>query len=72
MAFDAICERVVLFGGTSIAGAIDTWEWDGAEWTLQVRLRHETGEWAPEPSGDAPSWSVRVTTTGEAARNVRH
>ena len=30
MAYDAACQRVVLFGGSNLG---DTWEWDGTDWT---------------------------------------
>jgi N-acetylneuraminic acid mutarotase len=35
MAFDTTRRRVVLFGGTTLAGTFfaDTWEWDGDSWT---------------------------------------
>jgi len=35
MAFDAARQRVVLFGGDSLAGTLfgDTWAWDGEDWT---------------------------------------
>src|SRR5262249_47042620 len=32
---DALRSRAVLFGGTATADLADTWEWDGAEWTLR-------------------------------------
>jgi IgGFc binding protein/HYR domain len=37
MAYDSARGRVVLFGGNSPAGLLgDTWEWDGASWTLMT------------------------------------
>jgi galactose oxidase-like protein len=35
MAYEAVRQRVVLFGGTPLAGGRlnDTWEWDGVAWT---------------------------------------
>jgi hypothetical protein len=33
MAYDALRERVVLFGG--VGGNQETWEWDGSNWTLR-------------------------------------
>jgi hypothetical protein len=33
MAFDALRQRIVLFGGGGLA---DTWEWDGATWTQRM------------------------------------
>src|SRR5262245_35549670 len=34
MAYDSARDRVVLFGGTTTQPTSDTWEWDGATWTL--------------------------------------
>lgn len=44
MATDTVRQRVVLFGGTTVA---DTWEWDGSDWirrqpTLQPPARYDT------------------------------
>lgn len=36
MAYDAVRQRVVMFGGRTNAGVVflqDTWEWDGTDWT---------------------------------------
>ena len=35
MAYDAVREQVVLFGGADSASNLlgDTWAWDGTEWT---------------------------------------
>jgi hypothetical protein len=62
MSYDAARKRTVLFGGTpdgSLAGALgDTWEWDGATWTLEA------------PHGGSPparAWSAMVY---DSARHV--
>src|SRR5262249_37338654 len=48
IAYDAVRERVVLFGGFSASGEYlgDTWEWDGTSWT---QLTPSTG---PPPRFD--------------------
>ncbi|MCA9257158.1 MAG: hypothetical protein KDA33_16035, partial [Phycisphaerales bacterium] len=50
MAYDSLRERVVLFGGLGPNGySNETYEWDGATWTLA----HAGGPTAPSPRADA-------------------
>ncbi len=41
MAYDALRQRIVLFGGNDTDGPLDdTWEWDGTNWTQVALMYH--------------------------------
>ena len=47
MAYDALRQRVVLFGGWGTSGQLsDTWEWDGSTWSARITTT------SPSPRGD--------------------
>ncbi len=49
MAFSASTARIVLFGGlhsTPFAALAETWEWDGANWTMRQPMTNPPARWA--------------------------
>ena len=58
MAYDAVRQRTVLFGGELVGGTLsnETWEWDG-------------NNWAPRPSLAFPSARQRASMAYDAVRN---
>ena len=65
LAYDAVRERVVLFGGTKVdtSDADDTWEWDGSSW---CRVIPEDPEGDGNPNGRYASQMVYDENRGVA------
>ena len=63
MAYDAVRQRVVLFGGWGSSGRRlnDTWEWDGVNWTQAT----------PTQSPAARHASTTATTGPTSTRSLR-
>jgi hypothetical protein len=59
MAYDFVRNRVVLFGGSGLAGAMDdTWEWDGSTW-----LRMSPAASPPARLGHCMAYDLRRDVT---------
>jgi hypothetical protein len=71
VAYDAVRQRVVLFGGFSTQGQSlsDTWEWDGATWTQRLAALSPTARFGHVMAYDAVHQRV-VLFGGEDANGL--